>query len=299
MPMPSSDSLREATIDRIAAQWIALGCQLASEADSTVLDMEALVAVTAELAESDPRVYEAALDWCLAYGQAINTSRLRTIAAEMTIEPRRLAEFSGTLARAGGPTWPSAAGGRPYLSRGKVLVADLTSPSRLLWRIRAAFGVNARADILAALLTMTAPAISVAELAHRTRFTKRNIAQASNSMRLAGVIEIDRVFNEDRVKMAADSPLRSWLYARSSAPSVDWPGRWRVVIQSLRVLDATQDASLTVRAVEGRASLEGLLPVLSDAALPLPNLSPVGPEFAVAYDAWIAAVESRFRSNTQ
>ena len=294
--MSLSDSLRDAIVDRIAAQWIALGCRLAGSADATVVDLEALLVVTAEVAESDPRVYEAALDWCLAYGQAVNTSRLKRVAAEIGGRSPGMSEFAGTLTLAGGPRWPFAARGRPYAARGKVAVSDLLPAGRLVWRVRAAFGVNARADIIAALLVMPAPSASIADLARRTRFTKRNVAQAVGSMRLAGVVEADRVGNEDRVGIRADSPLRSWLYPEPAAPFIDWPARWRIALQALVALEATASASPTVRAVEGRAWIEGVIPALNDAALPRPNLAAMGSAFADAYDAWIAVMESTLRS---
>ncbi len=294
--MPSSDSLREAVVDRVSAGWIALGCRLAGEPETAVVDIEALIAVTADLDSLDPRVYEAALDWCLVYGHAVNTTRLKSVALEMAVAPGSLAEFAGTLAAAGGPRWPSAAGGRSYEPRRKVLVADLASPAQLVWRLRGAFGVNARADIIAALLAMPAPAISVADLARLTRFTKRNIAQAAAGMRLAGVVEIDRVGNEDRIRLAPRAPLRSWLLPEPIAPFIDWPSRWRVLVATLRLLDETAGATAAVRAVEARAGLESLRPLLNGAALPVPDMAAVGPAFSLVFDSWAQELERVLRS---
>lgn len=293
--MRLSDSLRTAIVDRVAAQWIALGCQLVGEADRTVVDPEALVAITSEVGETEPRVYEAALDWCIMHGRAVNTSRLKAVAAELDVAAERLGAFGGTIAAARGPRWPFATAGRPYRSRRKVLVDDLAAPSRLAWRIRAAFGVNARADIIAALLTMPAGSTSVAELARRTRFTKRNVALALASMRLAGVIEVARLGNEDRVRLASESPLRAWLLPRPTV-AIDWTSRWKIALHSLRVVEATEQASPAVRAVEGRASVAALLPAIADAALPRPDISAVGPAFAGAYDAWVSAIGEVLRS---
>jgi hypothetical protein len=283
-------------VERIAAQWIALGCQLTGNADTAIVDIEALIAITAELGDHDPRVYEAALGWCVGYGNAVNTARLKNVAAEMEVRSDGLAEFAGTVAAAGGPRWPLAAGGRPYEPRSKMLVVDLAPPARLAWRVRAAFGVSARADIIAALLAMPAPAISVAELAHLTRFTKRNIAQAATGMRLAGVVEIDRAGNEDRVRLAPAAPLRGWLYPRPIGPFIDWPARWRVALVTLRLLGETADSTPAVRTVEARASIDALRPLLNDAGLPVPNTTPVGSAFASAYDAWAEAVEQALRT---
>ena len=56
------------------------------------------------------------------------------------------------------------------------------APARLVWRLRSAFGVNARADILALLLSCPAGTeMRVADIARRTGFSKRNAALAIES----------------------------------------------------------------------------------------------------------------------
>jgi hypothetical protein len=291
MPMPSSDSLREAAVDRVAAQWIALGCQLAGGAETAVVDLEALVAITAEIGESSPRVYVAALDWCVAYGQAVNSARLKNVAAGIGVRATALAELAGAVRAAGGPRWPFALAGSSRQPRGKIVVADLSSPARLLWRVRSAFGVNARADILVALLTMPSPAVSISELARTTHFAKRNVAQAAYGMRLAGLVQIDRVGNEDRARIPPDSPLRPWLVPGPPPPCIDWPARWRVVLRAIAAAESLRASGAIVRAVESRAAIEPLLPLLNDAALPRPDLTASGAAFAGAFDAWLSQLE--------
>lgn len=279
-------SLRAAIGNRLAAQWIALGGQLVGEPDRTVIDIEALVVATAEMDEADARVREVALDWCIVHGRAVNGSRLKTVAAEVATDEARLGAFAATVAASGGPRWPVATSGPGHVSRGKVVVSDLAAPSRLVWRLRAAFGVNARADILVALAATPDRPLTVADLARRTRFTKRNVAVSVASMALAGVLEVDRFGNEDRVRLAPDFPLRTWLDLPPGA-AVDWTSRWKVALTVLRVADATEAASPAVRAVELRACIAGLLGDLHDAGLPRPDFSIVGAEAAAVYDAWL------------
>ena len=61
-------NLREAAVDRLAAQWTALGGQLASRSERSVVDPEALLVATSRLGGDDPRVYEIAVAWCVAFG---------------------------------------------------------------------------------------------------------------------------------------------------------------------------------------------------------------------------------------
>jgi hypothetical protein len=285
--MPSSDSLREATVGRAAAQWIALGCQLAGEAESSVVDLEALIGITAELAASSPRVYEASLDWCVAYGAAVNSARLKNVAAYIGVRDAALAEYAASVRGAGGPRWPMAGTGPAWRTRGKVVVTNLSLRARLVWRVRLAFGVNARSDILVALLSMAGAAISVADLARNTHYTKRNVAQAVDGMRLAGVVAVDRVGNEDRVRVPAESPLRAWLWPQPAQQPVDWPARWRVALRLIDALTAQSGSSALVRAIEVRAAIEPLLGLFDAAALPRPDPTSTGPAFAEAFDAWV------------
>lgn len=288
--MSNSDSLRAAIADRLAAQWIALGGQLTGEPDRTVIDLEALVVATAEIPVLDARVSDVAFDWCLAHGRMVNGSRLRTVAAEVTADASRLGVFAGSVAASGGPRWPVATSGPRHVPRGKVVASDLAAPSRLTWRLRAAFGVNARADLLVVLAAAPNHRLALADLAQRTRFTKRNVAAAVASMALAGVVEVDRVGIQDRVRLAPDFPLRPWLDVPASA-SVDWTSRWTVALRMLRVAEATETASPVVRAVELRAALAVLQTALFGAHLPKPDLTAVGSEaVALTSDAWLESL---------
>lgn len=282
--------LRSASIDRIAAGWIALGGQLEGAPDATVVDPEALIAATAELAIDEDRVLGVALDWCVAYGDAVNSSRLRRIARAMDATAA-LASFAVVVAASGGPTWSEGARATPLVvsARGKVAVRDLVAPARLVWRLRSAFGVNARADILALLLTCPAGTeMRVADIARRTGFSKRNAAIAIGSMRLAGAVEAERKGNSDRVALPSDSPLRAFL--PNPVPAPDWTARWVVALKVLRLDERLVDAPEGAVVVEERLAAESLGPRLRDAALPRLDLTVRGPAFAASFDAWIEAL---------
>jgi hypothetical protein len=292
--MAAPDRLREAALGRLAAQWTALGGQLDGPAETTVVDLEALLAATARLAPQEPRVAEVALAWCARHGPAVSGARLRTVAAELGVAAET-ASLAAVVQRAGGPPWPSAVGagdlgswGGIHPRPGLVAVRDLTAPARLVWRLRAGFGVNARADVLAALLLAPAP-LSVADLAARTRFGKRTVAGAVADMALAGLVEVERAGNADRVRLADGSPLRAWL-PEGSESSRDQASRWRCVLAALDLAGRIDGAPDTVRAVEGRVATDGLRGALAAGGLPRPDTTAVGAAFATAVDVWIDAL---------
>ncbi len=291
--MNSIDSLRAAVRDRLAAQWVALGGQLDTRPESGVVDLEALVAATARQGPTEARVAEVAIAWCARFGSVINVARLRRVADELGAT-----ESIGPLATAvhiaGGPSWPfggpgATAGAWANVgSRGKIVVRDLAGPARLNWRLRAGFGLNARADILAALLTAAGPK-SVAELAAMTRFGKRNVANAVADMALAGLVEVERVGNRDRIRLAPDAPVRPWLPSGASRP-VDWSSRWLVVLEVLALEDRIAAALIAVRIVEQRAAVDALRADILAADLPRPDTTATGIAFAEAYEDWVARV---------
>jgi hypothetical protein len=202
-----------------------------------------------------------------------------------------LASFAVVVGASGGPKWSEGGGATPMAAslRGKVAVRDLSAPARLVWRLRSAFGVNARADILALLLSWPAGTeMRVADIAARTGFSKRNAALAIESMRLAGVVETDRKGNSDRVALPVDSPLRAFLPRPVAAP--DWISRWTVAIELLRLAERLADAPDGAVIVEERLAAESLGPRLRDAGLPRPDLTVRGSAFAASFDAWIGAL---------
>lgn len=281
-------SLRDAAVDRLATQWTALGGQLASRSERSVVDPEALLVATSRLGGADPRVYEVAVAWCVAFGSVINVSRLRRVASELD-GAASLGVLAASVRAAGGPGWPFA--GIPLITsaRRKIVVRDLVAPARLVWRLRAAFGVNARADLMAVLLVTPWPR-SIADLATATRFGKRNVAGAVADMALAGIVETERVGKQDRVRLAPDAPIHAWRPPRTDEGIIDWASRWRVILATIAVDERTREASPTARLVETRTSVEALRSDIIAGCLPRPDVTSAGSGFADAYQRWTADI---------
>ncbi len=158
------------------------------------------------------------------------------------------------------------------------------APPLLRIRLRAAFGVNARADILAALLAAPVVGVSVADLARTTRFTKPNVALAVDALVLAGLLEARMVGNERRLALARADEILPGLRPPISQP--DWVTRFGVALEVLRF--AGKDGmSPTVRAIEARRLVEGLRTRILSEGLPMPNLAAFGDEFSGAFDRWV------------
>ena len=198
--------------------------------------------------------------------------------------------FAARVAGAGGPRWPIAAERvLPHTSRGAVRQPDLRAPALLAWRLRSAFGVTARADILVVLGASPDQAFGLADLARMTRSTKRNVTLAVRSLALGGVVEVDRIRNEQRVRLTRHPGFRDWL-GRTDTAFVDWTARFAVVSSVLRVEVAAPPPSVLVLAIEARALVERLLPAIRRAELPAPDTSVLGAAFEPEFGRWREAL---------
>jgi DNA-binding transcriptional ArsR family regulator len=171
-----------------------------------------------------------------------------------------------------------------YATRGKARLGSALALPRLRIRLRAAFGVNARADVLAALLAAPRIGLSVADLTRQTRFTKPNVAFAVDALVLAGLLEARAVGNERRVTLTQDGKILPGLRPPIAQP--DWVTRFGVVLEVLR-FDERDRMSPSVRAIEARRVVEALWDRITSERLPQPNLDAFGDDFANVFDRWV------------
>ncbi len=271
-------------------QWRALGVALEAPREESVVDLEALIGLTAVVASADARIVEGALAWCGRHGGFVNSARLVRVVAEMRIEDRQMADFATAARRAGAPAWPMADSterSTPADDRGRDLVSGLPrrDGARLLLVLRAAFGVNARADIAANLLVRHGSPTTVLELARAARFTKRNIAGALDDLVLSGVVERLGSPTLGRYRLRDPGSLLRWLDLTATAAYPDWVARYTVCL-GVAAFTHLPTASARVRAVEAREVARSLLPSVERAALPGPDLRITGPAFATEFDRW-------------
>jgi DNA-binding transcriptional ArsR family regulator len=182
-----------------------------------------------------------------------------------------------------------------YVQREKARLDSAESRARLRIRLRAAFGVNARADVLAALLATSPGGLNAADLARVTRFTKPNVASALDALRLAGLVTARQVANERRFALPPKVPLLPGLRPPVTQP--DWVARFGVALEVLRF--SKRDLSATVRAIEARRLADSLLDRVSSEGMPMPNLGAIGDEFAFAFDPWLINLVDWLRAPTR
>src|SRR5688572_17372885 len=138
-------SLIERLLDVAWAQWSALGVYGATSPSTLAVDLEALMILTTELAEADPRLRDEALDWWVRNARFSSKPRLKQLLKLSTATAQaRFAPFARALADHAGGTWPGADTGErwPVRLSGKSRGPDLEHPALIRLKLRALFGVD-------------------------------------------------------------------------------------------------------------------------------------------------------------
>ena len=140
----------------------------------------------------------------------MSVTRLRNLlAAESPEVQAAFGQTAATVNANSGLRWPGATQARPFQRTRRSAVADFGAPSLVVMRLRALFGVGARAEIVRAFLADPPARRSAADVAADAGYAKRNIAEALEALRMAGLLEIHARRNQ-RLYGLADA---GWLMA--------------------------------------------------------------------------------------
>jgi hypothetical protein len=218
--------LPETLIELAWRQWCALGVAgYTVSSGPRCIDPEALLLFTCAEGRREPRLFDAMLDWLAANPDAISLQRLNAmVKASDPSGAAVLGALAATLAKtAGGSKWASVVrhcpvpkpaeplfffkNGRPMQSfgqpdqvfekagflRGKVQLPGKLTPFRvedpacLLLRLRAFFGVSARAEVALYLLTHPDGA-TPSEMARETGYRQSTIHATMGMMAASGFV---------------------------------------------------------------------------------------------------------------
>lgn len=235
--MATPSALREHVLDALWSQWHELGVSstVSRRHSDDVIDPEPLIAFTATHSDLDRRLRDESIDWVLSYGTYVSKARLKNVLADCgLLEDPQFLEYAATVNEHSTMAWPAGrARALPFRSRARSLLEDLTRPALLALRIRAVFGVGARSELLRVFLCRPHVAMTAADLAAATSYTKRNVLNELEPLRFAGLVQSFRAVNADRYSLAKREQVLAVvgpLPARST--------RWA---QTFRVLHAVLD----------------------------------------------------------
>lgn len=297
--MATVSELREHIVESLWSQWHELGVSstVPRRHSDDVIDPEPLVAFTAVHGDLDARLRDESIDWILAYGTYLSKARLKNVLADWGVgDDAHFHEYAATVNAHSNLAWP--AGNEKsfaFRPRSRALLEDLSRPALLSLRVRAVFGVGARAEILRALLRRPDVSLTGADLSAETSYRKRNVLNEIEPLRLAGIVKSFRVVNADRFSLAKGGELIGLI-----GPVPPRATRWTQTFRALHLmLDlATRNArrSDLEKAVEASRFVADERDTLAAAEMYLPPL-PVGTaawrsflEWAVDYARSIARI---------
>lgn len=256
--MPSANGrLLEVSLNLAWSHWVGLGVRGSGLPPRTAVDPEALLYFTSAVGVHDPRLLGEVEDWWSRYERYVSRTRLNALANRF-----------GPLA---GPNLDAhlLSFKREKRTSGKSRLDHLATPARSLLRLRTAFGVNARAEILLELLTrrtqhtqgLTALALS------QVGYSKRNIALVLDDLVMSGIIVAAHEGNRARYSLADPEGLERVL--RPLPRSVGgWHLRLPVLAAFVELEHRLRNRDAVVQGIEARKTLERLRPMISAAGLP-------------------------------
>jgi hypothetical protein len=289
--MAAYNDLREYVLDALWSQWHELGVAttVPRRHGDEILDPEPLIAFTAVHADLDPRLRDESIDWVLRHGTYLSKARLKNVLSGWSLlASPTFQQYAATVNAHSAAAWP-AGSAKPlaFRSRARSLLEDLTRPALLSLRIRALFGVGARAELLRAFLRQPQVSLTAADLAVETSYTKRNVLNELEPLRFAGLVRRFRAVNSDRFSLARLNELVALV---GPVPPRSMP--WTKTFAALHLLvehgkHAARRSQLQ-NAVDAARFLEEHRELLVAAAMYPPTL-PSGPAAAGAFLDWAVA----------
>jgi hypothetical protein len=274
-------SLLMDTALRLAWQhWTALGVSGTVGVPDHAVDLEALICITPLLADEDPRLRDESLDWCVHRSRhLVSITRLRHIRSLLSKPARDALDAFAADVNATGRLkgrWPSDRTGSIVRTSGKSQAPDILQPALVQLRLRALFGVTARAELalqfLRPILTQeTLPSMSQSVSALTDiGYSKPALTDVLSDLTALGVVDKWRRGNRDYYALSRVDPLRGLLGGALPATAPNWALRFRIAADLLVLEAETNGKKAVVQAVALNKQFERLHDELERAGVKAP-----------------------------
>lgn len=271
LTLSSSTQLHENALNLLWSLWSELGVSSWTRRHAQwAVDPEPLILFTAGSIELDPRLRDESIDWCVHYGRYVSVTRLRNLLRVEPDERRSSFEtFAATVNAHSDLRWPSRHEAREYRRTGRSTVSSFTPPALIALRLRALFGVGARADILRVFVAEPSHLFTSSDLVPYVNYTKRNMDKALDSLAIAGLLEVVAVRNQHRYRLRDPSRLLGFVGER---PQVypRWTPIFRWLAAVLDIASRADELEQMVQRVEVRRVFRQIEPYVAAAGLIAP-----------------------------
>lgn len=288
MPIGSSSPvLQEHIFDLLWSLWSEAGVSGWTRRHSDcALDPEPLILFTARLGDADPRLRDESMDWCIRYGRFISASRLRNLLRSAAPEENAaFGEYAATVSLYGHLSWPGATEPRRLQPSGKSLVVDFQRPALTALRLRALFGVGARAEIIRGFVAQSDSLLSATDLAQEASYTRRNVEKELDSLRMAGLLDVSRLRGQLHYRVARPGELLAFV-GKLPTTFPRWDALFRILNTVVCVARQADSLDPAVAAVEARRAIRAVEADFDRAGVPEPPLEVTGAAFWPAFQEW-------------
>lgn len=260
-----------------------------------LIGLEELIILTAVIAEVDPRLRDEALDWCSRYCHFVSVNRLRTLVkvlGESVYLP--FSVFAMTLNSIAPSNWPifSNVNSLDFKPSGKSSPPHCEAPALLGLRLRALFGVGARADLLTFFLTQKETVFTAAD-AVEIGYSKRSLADLLDNLVQSGLLTTSIVRNQRKYELVMKDQLKK-LVGELPKNAPPWQRILEVLISLRTNLQQVSKNSKTTNVVIMRNTLlrlEHLLPSIFSSA---PLLSSDLNRYWESFTKWLLEILNLF-----
>ncbi|MFN2537306.1 MAG: winged helix-turn-helix domain-containing protein [Mycobacteriales bacterium] len=275
---PSAGTFAEQALALAWGAWAELGVSGWSSTHSDwAIDPEPLIIFTATLGDADPRLRDEVTDWCVRNWRHVSKTRLKNLLREQPDDVQlSFGELAATVGAHAGTIWPGATQPRPFTVTGRSKQPALDRPSAAWLRIRAIFGVSARAEILRAFLSTSSGPLSIASLASATGYTKRNVTDECDLLERAGILAMRARGNRFYYSLARGAELGAFV---GELPSIrpDWSALLNVTRELVSLELRAQNVSLKTLPVHVTKTLRLIADELDELSIDaLPENVPAG-----------------------
>lgn len=265
--MPTSkrtSSLADSELALMWGAWVELGVSGWQQTHAKwAIDPEPLIIATAALEDTDPRLRDEALDWCIHNWRYVSRVRLRNLIRE---QPESVREswgpFAATVSKHAGVAWPMTTRPFTYKTTGKSLLGSMEQPSRAWLRLRGMFGLGARTEILRFFLSGQRRG-TAAMIAQRAGYAKRVVADECESLEKAGVLRVHQITNRYYYALDRADALREFVGEVASV-TPDWTALLRVTGSLVELERQAQELPHRALMVEAHRVSEALSPYLDE-----------------------------------
>lgn len=295
----SSRLLHESALELAWSLWAELGVAgWERRHTSHAIDPEPLILFTSLLGAADPRLRDESTDWCIAYGRYVSAARLRNLlAGESPAVQAGFAETAATVNVHSALRWPGATSPRPFRRTGRSDVADFSRPSLVVLRLRALFGVGARAETVRAFIADPSAGFTAADLAGVAGYTKRNLAESLDALRMGGLLHAEPRRNQLVYRLTDAEKLMSMLGGKPSSFPM-WRSVFRILESLLELTGRAEGMKSAVRVVEAADVLRDLDADLRAVGQRPPSVDMLGPDPWAELTGWASGLAKTWASGS-